>query len=407
MTPVDFKRQFLNLEGAADKAFCAAFFFLPISKSLLFLALAIAFGLFIAGGGFHGAVSKWRALPWTMPALALALLPLLSLVAHPDLQDGLSNLDLAYYWLLAFVAFLASSRMAILPWIRAFLCGVFIAFCYAQAMSAGWEGLRTAPGSLANYILYSQMLAISIALLAVLYAHEADRRWKSLYLAGIVLFLVGMAFGNGRSGMLAVLVLFPFIFSNLFPNASRVKILLVCVVAVLALLMSPRVQTRIEAAVSDLRLMQNEMKETSLGYRIDMWTVASEVVRENPVFGAGPDGFRKAWRSTPRTGEALRFVEPHNAFFFYASSYGMIGLAALLWLYAALLRTGWRYRTSLPGGIAFSFAVVVVVGSLTNTMFMGSISHAWMMLFMGLQGALLHAASRAAPAAYEGRVATS
>ena len=393
MTPVDYKKPFGTLENAADKAFCAAFFFLPISKPLLFLSLASAFAFFIAGGGLRNAMAPWRTLTWAKPALFMAFLPLLSLLVHPDLKQGLANLDLAYYWLLAFMVFLASSRMSILPWINAFLCGVFIVFCYAQAMVLGWAGMFTAPASLNNYILYSQLLAISIAVLSVLYAHASDRRRKALYLAGIALFLVGLASGKGRSGLLAVLVLFPFIFHNLFPRASRGKILLICAIAVIALLMSPQVQTRIDEAVSDLRLMQEKKTETSLGYRLDMWTTAVAVVRAHPVIGAGPSGFKDAWLSTPRTGEGVAFVEPHNAFLFYASSYGLLGLAALLWLYAALLWTGWQRRDSLAGGIAFTFAVVAVVGSVTNTMFMGSVSHAWMMLFIGLQGALLQSAS--------------
>jgi O-antigen ligase len=83
-------------------------------------------------------------------------------------------------------------------------------------------------------------------------------------------------------------------------------------------------------------------------------------------------------------------VEPHNAYLFFATSYGLIGLIALIWLYAALLWTGWRHRHSLEGGIVFAFAVICIVGSLTNTMFMGTVSHLWMILFIGLQGGLLY-----------------
>lgn len=405
MTPVDNTMPFSKLERAADKSFCAAFFFLPLSKPALFLSLALALALFIVGGGMSRAVEHWRKLTWAVPALLLAVLPVLSLLIHPDLERGLSHLGLAYYWVLAFVMYLAARRFPILPWVKAFLCGVFITFCYVQATVLGWEGLPAAPASTGNYILYSQMLAISVPVLAVLYAFESDRRMKLVYIAGIGVFLVGLASGNGRSGLLAVLVLFPFIFGRIFPKANKGKIVLVCVIAGAAVLMSPRVQTRIDAAVNDLRLMQEKKTDTSLGYRLDMWTTAAGMIRENPLVGAGAYGFQDVWMSAPRTGEALGFVEPHNAFLFYASSYGIAGIAALVWLYAALLWAGWKQRTTLPGGIAFAFAVVVIVGSLTNTMFMGAISHAWMMLFIGLQGALLQTAYRPAPGSATARVA--
>ncbi|HEY0847772.1 MAG TPA: O-antigen ligase family protein [Noviherbaspirillum sp.] len=405
MTSVDHTMPSSKLENAAHKAFCAAFFFLPISKPALFLSLAAAFALFIASGGLSRAVEHWRKLPWTTPALILAALPVLSLGVHPDLARGLSNLDLAYYWALAFVMFLAARRLPILPWLKAFLCGVFVLFCYGQATALGWRGLADEPAAMGNYILYSQMLAISVPLLAVLYAHEPGRRLRLAYLAGIGLFLIGLATGNGRSGLLAVLVLFPFIFGKLFPKASTGKIVLVCVIAIAAVLMSPRVQTRIDAAINDFRLMQEQKTETSLGYRLDMWTTALDMVRDKPLLGAGAYGFRDKWMSTPRTGEGLGFVEPHNAFLFFASSYGLVGLAALIWLYAALLRAGWKQRATLPGGIAFAFAVVVIVGSLTNSMFLGAVSHAWMMLFIGLQGALLPASPRPATGSANAKVA--
>jgi O-antigen ligase len=390
-----------SLRNATNTAFCAAFFFLPLSKPLLFLSLALAFGCFVVDGGLRGAKMQWRALPWAVPALLLSVYPILSPLIHPNPELRLSDLNLAYYWIIAFLTFLAASRMSIVPWIKSFLCGVFIVFCYAQAARLGWADETTGPASLRNYIMYSQMLALSVALLAILYAHEAGRRRKLLYLAGMAVFIFGLAFGKGRSGLLAVLLLFPYIFSNIFRQASRGRILLICGIAVVAVLMSPQVQTRIDAAVNDIRLMQNSVHETSLGYRVDMWKAATEVIRENPLLGAGASGFREHWHGTPRTGEALGFVEPHNAFLFYASSYGLPALLVLLWLYAAMLWTGWRHRDSLAGGIVFTFALVVVIGSFTNTMFFGAISRAWMMLFIGLQGAVLHAMSGVVPATNE------
>ena len=120
--------------------------------------------------------------------------------------------------------------------------------------------------------------------------------------------------------------------------------------------------------------------------------------RAHPLAGGGQASFEQAWASQPRGEAAKSFVEPHNAFLFYASFYGVFGLLALLWLYAALLRTGWRQRQSFEGRIVFAFALMLVLCSFTNTVFMGSVSRAWVMMFLGLQGALLYSASRQAPA---------
>lgn len=374
---------------AAQRAFSAAFFFLPISKALLLLTLTGAFALFILSGDFIAACRRWRTFQWIAPALCLAAFPLPSLFVHNDATVGWSHLGLSYYWLIAFAAFLAATVYPVLPWIRAFVVGVFCTFCYAIVTATGVISLPWAPAGLGNYILYSQLLATAVVLLSVVYRHEDDRRLRALYLLVMAAFYAGLLAGDGRSGLLAVLVLLPFVFFNIFPRSNTVTVLAVCAVATAVLLASPRVQARIEAAANDLRLLQTEVTETSLGYRYEMWRTAAAVIRENPVLGAGPDGFNKMWHSTPRTGEGLGFVEPHNAFLFYASSYGVPGLVALVWLYGAVLLTAWRRRETLEGSAVFAFAVICIVGSATNTMFRGTVSHVWLMLFIGLQGGLL------------------
>ena len=407
MTSVDYNGQSVRSGSAAQKAFCAAFFFLPISKALLFLSLAAAFALFIVSGGMSEAVRRWRTFSWVPPALILAALPLLSLAVHDDRAAALSHLGLSYYWLLAFGTFLAASMHAVLPWLRAFIVGVFVVFCFALASQLGGDALPWAPAALGNYILYSQLLAMAIVLLSVLYRHEGDRRLRWLYLLVMAGFYAGLLTGDGRSGMVAVLVLLPFVFFNIFPRASTVKVVLVCAAAVAVLLMSPRVQIRIEAAVNDVKLLQSEVTETSLGYRYEMWRTAASIIRAHPLIGAGPEGFNKVWHSTPKTGEGIGFVEPHNAFLYYASSYGVPGLLALAWLYAALLMAGWRRRASLEGSALFAFAVVCIIGSFTNTMFRGTVSHTWLMLFIGLQGGLLRNAFSLAPQLHMRKVAVS
>lgn len=382
-------RQLLKSGMAAEAAFAAAFFLLPLSKSLTYTALLAAFVMFFASERFVEARHSWRMQPWVLPALALAVVPWLSLLIHRHAAQEPFYLYLSYYWLLAFVTWLAAGTMRIQSWIRAFLAGVLIVFCYVEIRFPGQLDSATGLAALGNYILYSQFLAVAVVLLSILYRHEARRHWRLLYLAGMSVFFFGLVSGSGRSGLLAVVVLLPFIIGNLFPGLSRTKILLGCLIAVVIVLMSPKVQTRISAGVNDLKLLQHDNAQTSLGYRAEMWKTAWQVWREHPVLGAGPYGFREEWHKRTLSDEAQAFVEPHNAFLFYASSYGLLGLGALVWLYAALLRTGWRERHSLEGGIAFAVAVIVIFGSLTNTMFMGATSRAWLMLFIGLQGALL------------------
>ena len=390
----------VKLQKATEIAFGAAFFFLPLSKALLFISLAIALLLFVASGGFMRALRCWRTLPWTVPAALLAALPLLSLAIHPHVDKPWSHLETSYYWLFALLTFLAASQMPILQWMRALLCGVFLTFCYVQLPMKAWWPLDP-PSATANYILYSQFLAIGVLLLSILYKFDSSRRNRGLYVAGMICFFIGVALGMefagiegrngmGRTGMVVVLLLLPFIITNIFTIQNRAKAALACVLVSVALLMTPTVQMRIKDGANDMQLLQHNVTQTSLGYRTEMWKTAWGVFRSHPLLGAGPAGFERAWNSVPRDGAAKAFVEPHNAFLYYASSYGMLGLGALLCLYAAMLWTGWRQRQTMAGSIVLAFALVLVLSSFTNTIFMGAVSRAWLMLFVGLQGALLY-----------------
>ena len=379
----------MKLRLASEKAFLAVFFFLPISKPLMFIAFCVASILFIASGNMTKVRQSWHTLPWMIPGLILSVLPLLSLLIHSEPKQNFQYFNLSYFWLIALVIFLASSQISITPWIRAFLCGTFIALCYSKLNQYGWVELPSAPLALGNLILFSQFLALGILLFSILYRHERKRHMKALYLSGIAIFFWGLTENGSRSGMLSVLIFLPFIFYSIFGRKNRGKMFAGCLVVILLMALSPKVQQRVNAAVSDLQQFENKITNTSIGYRFEMWRTAWEIFRAHPILGAGPSAFTKEWNKTPQTKEAMVFVEPHNAFAFFASSYGLIGLFTLIWLYTALLWTGWTHRQTFEGSIIFVFAVIFVVGSFTNTMFTGAVSRALIMLFIGLQGSLL------------------
>jgi len=380
-----------DMKDATNKAFCATFFLLPISKPLTFVSLTAALLLFLASGELRKALPALRKMPWMIPALVLAAVPVLALPFHGQTERP-HDLDLSHCWVIAFATALAASRMSIQPWLRAFIIGVAAVACYSALSAALTFVMESRPASQGNYILYSQFLAIGIGLCAVLFHHERQRWWRMFYIAAAVAFFFNLTFSRGRSGMLALLALMPLVFARFLPSIGWGKILAACIVAVALMAMSPVTQERVEAAVQNLKMYRLDQARTSIGYRFEMWQTAWDVYLRHPVIGAGPEGFSGVWkRDLPRHGiEAKGFVEPHNAFLFYAARYGTLGLAPLIWLYGCMLWAGWRARHSMEGGVVLAFAIVCILGSLTNTMFMGAASRTWMMLFIGLQGALLH-----------------
>jgi len=380
---------------ATSAAFGAAFFFLPLSKPLTFASLAVAAVLLIAGGGLRDAIRVRRLPPWGGAAVALAALPVLSLFVH---ADGLANteyLSLSYYWLFALLVHEAAKRMPISGWLLAYVAGTLVTFAYAQAKALGWSGMASEPTALRNAILYSQVLAVGIIVCALLHRESMRRGARIAYWAAIGLLAYGLANGMGRTGWVTLLVLMPLVVASLLPARGLRVVIAGCAVGAIALMMTPAAQMRIGHLAQDLASLRVGETRGSLGYRLEMWRTAGHVFAQHPLVGAGPKAFQREWPQ--RFPDRLeRFAEPHNAYVFYAAAYGLPGLAALLLLFAANLVRGWRHRDVLAGSLTFAFAVVCILGSLTNTMLVGTTSALMMMLFIGLQGNLLYPATRAA-----------
>jgi O-antigen ligase len=388
----------MSSSRATSFAIGATFFFLPLSKSFTYLALLIAIVSLVATGAVRDELRQRRFPAWMWAAAVLAILPLASLLVHDDPAASRDQLSLSYYWIIAFVVYVAAARLSITNWLRAFVAGTVACVAYLQLKLLGLPAFAGEPLAVGNYILYSQFLALGVVVVSLLHRQEARRHVRTLHWLALAVMLYGLVTGSGRTGLVTILVLAPFIVSNLLGNRRTWMVVAGCAIAAALVLSSQTVRTRIQHAVQDVEKWQAAESRTSLGYRVQMWRIAGAIVADRPVTGGGPDAFRKVWHDRVRTSDE-NFVEPHNAYVFYASAYGIPGLLALVVLYASLCWTGWRDRRSLAGGLTFAFAVICILGSVTNTMFMGTASRMMLMIFFGLQGHMRYRAQPPDPVA--------
>jgi O-antigen ligase len=378
----------------ASWAFIALFFFLPLSKPLTYASILVSVALLTALLAREAPVRLGPSLPlsqygWLAPAGVLAALPVMSWLVH-DPVDAAGHWSIGTYWALSLLTFLAARSLSIVPWLNAFLAGTLLAWMVQLLHWNGHVALGSLPPAFGNTIQASQYLSLALVVCSLLARHSTDpRHWFAYLVAGAV-FLAGVATGVGRTGMLTVLILSPLIAANYFPRQSAwVRNAAIAAIAV-ALLASPDVQLRIAAAFSDLQRWQSGDPNTSLGYRFQMWGIAADLYRQAPWTGNGAGSFGRTW-ALLMPGEE-RFVDPHNAYLFHAASYGTIGLVALVVLYVALLWTGWTHRGTLAGGMTLAIALILILGSITNTNFVNMSIRTMLVLFVGLQGHLLREA---------------
>ncbi len=382
---------------ATSAAFAAAFFCLPLSKPATFAALGVAMVLLALGWLRERGTVERRLPPWAGAIAVLALLPLASIAIHPDGTANLRYLSLGYLWLLPFAVFAGARRADVATWLAAFLGGTALAWIHLRLESIGVTLLPARPAALGNYILTSQFLALGIVAAAMLHRHDPRPLARAAYWAIAAAMTWGIATGSGRTGAVVVLALMPLIASALLPRRSLRIVAAGCVLGVAAVLASPTVQLRLERIAIDLTHWRTapeqelgalpDGNQNSIGLRLEMWRTAGRVFAEHPLAGAGPQAFQRAWwQRFPEPG--ARFAEPHSAYMFYAAAYGLPGVLALVAFVVALLRTGWRHRARLAGGVTLGFGLMVAIAGLTNTLILGTTSAQMLMLFAGLAGAL-------------------
>lgn len=113
--------------------------------------------------------------------------------------------------------------------------------------------------------------------------------------------------------------------------------------------------------------------------RIDAWLVLLNIIRVNPILGLGPANY---YHYTPLFGIRGYAVEfnSHNQYFDIVLQIGVLGLACVLWFFAAVGQAGWRLRNRVGDGFAYAY-VYGALGGLAATVASGLLGD-WFLPFV-------------------------
>lgn len=361
--------------------FGLSFFMAPLSTAGSSVAGGLFFLLYIIKGYWRQwAVLKER--PWSLPLAAMILLNVLGMLWTADLTRGGELLARSSYLLLAFAG-------ATLPWnarflrlfLKLFLAGLFI---NALVGILQWFDLYpwrpmdpvVGPRGYPHWIFLSLVLSSALIWLVYDFKHRflLSRPWN-LLLAG--LFFWQLAFIGGRTGQLAFLLLFPVALWMLFPGQQRRWALALTVVGLLALILSPMAQQRMQQGVEDLKQYEAGNVSTSWGQRLVFWQGAIKLAEENPILGVGTGDYKSEMQGlqdrgqVPATPLYPNIDHPHNSYLAYLSGLGIPGLLLFLWFLYAVARESWPCRMTPAGWFKLSYLAVFLVGSLFDTLIWG------------------------------------
>ena len=122
-------------------------------------------------------------------------------------------------------------------------------------------------------------------------------------------------------------------------------------------------------------MAQTEHEVNSAGYRLELWTNTLLIIKRHPLLGGGAGSLEREYKALVPADHiviAKKFGNPHSAYISIIQESGLIGLAALLFLYywhwaiASRLNKRFIYGSVLEGLI-----VCFAISSLFNSMLWG------------------------------------
>jgi O-antigen ligase len=257
-----------------------------------------------------------------------------------------------------------------------------------------------------NYIDQSQEFALCAVALAypVMTLLRMGKKWSAAALASMAsLIVINMIFVTVSRTALVTMPIMVAVFAMLHLKwRTNLAIFLVAIVlALLAWLSSPRLQSTTETFFSDYFYYKLQDKPTSIGLRLEFWKKSLRFFADAPIVGHGTGSTRGLFErvaASPVGDKALASSEvignPHNQTLNVAVQWGMIGVILLygMWLYHLLLFRG--------EGLVAWIGLLVVVQNIFTSLFNSHLfdfHEGWMyVLGVGVSGGIVLGAERRA-----------
>ena len=125
-------------------------------------------------------------------------------------------------------------------------------------------------------------------------------------------------------------------------------------------------------------------------FRLEVWSNSLEIVRKHPLIGVGTGGFTAVYAKQVEGTSMTAVRQTENQYILTLVQLGVVGLAALLALFAVQWRLASRLATRMDADLARGLVLTMAVGCMFNSFLLDhteSLFYAWLsgLLFAGLQ----------------------
>lgn len=347
------------VQTAALVIFAAA---LPFSVTLIQggLILFIAVSLFLRKkeGTLYLVPAELKAAPLLLPWLAYLAAGVLAAAfgVNPARSFAALPSDLltaaAYLGLVLFIKPEARDK-ALKVYFPVIACVAAIGI-YRALSGQGTDGRAHA---FAHPVRFAEIMVIGLALaLARLSWPETltPREKKGLY-AAILLIAAAIVMSQTRGAYLGTALLFA-MFLAVSPPSRRALLPLFSVLAALAValaILHPGVRYKVGSIFKGAGSAVNaavKAPDESIGTRLRLWKIGLAMVKDRPLLGVGPANIKPLFTDYCEKPypQGVIWGSLHNLYVHQAAERGLVGLAALLALFGAMLVAAWRNFRKAP-----------------------------------------------------------
>lgn len=275
---------------------------MPLSRATNSLFVVLMILLLILQGNYKKHFEILKGSSFAIAIFSLIAFTTLSLLWTQNLDTGLNAKMLYLYWIAIFAIALNVKTEQIFPIITAFVLGMVVSEILSYGMFFELWTIKghgkEYPSPFMMHIDYSIFLAFTaVILLNRLLTDRYTQKEKWIILFFFLTISGNLFINDGRTGQLAFITgIFTTVFLHyrLTLKSIFISLFLIIVIFTSAYTLSDKFQSRVQAAQNDIKKITKGQLNSSWGMRVAMYTVATDIFKENPLIGVGVGDYTDA-----------------------------------------------------------------------------------------------------------------
>jgi len=389
----------INFEKTYHYILLAFAFTLPLSRATNNLFIVLLIILLVLQSNYKAQIARLKHSSFAIAIAAFMGFTIFSLFWTQNLETGLNGKLLYLYWIAIFAIALNIKKEHISSVITAFILGMVVSEILSYGMFFEFWTIKghgkEYPSPFMMHIDYSIFLAFTaIILLNRLLSDRYTKKEKGMLLFFFLTISGNLFINDGRTGQLAfavgifatVFIHYKFTFKSLLLST-----LLLVVIFTTAFNFSDKFHSRVLAAQHDITEINKGQFTSSWGMRVAMYTVAGDIIKENPLIGVGVGDFNDAASEALKKNNhgfnqnVVQFIPKyhfHSQYLNVLVQGGIIALTLLLLVFYYFS----RLSISDPELKELSLLIIILflVGFIPEPLFMKQFTNTLFILFAGL-----------------------